>query len=76
MQVNVFVSQVHQDGSPTQTLILPAVPEAAIPKHLQNIEWRYFVTTDSSDSVIGAYPSELENSLNIDGYMVLTQRTV
>ncbi len=74
MQVNVFISRARQDGSPTQTLILPAVPDAVIPKHLQNIEWRYFATTDCSDSLLRAHPSEILNALNSVGYMVLARR--
>lgn len=72
MQVNVFISAVEHDGSPTQMLVLPFGPEAAIPRHLQHIDWRYFATTFAGDSVIGAEKAEVEVALTSEGYL-LTQ---
>jgi hypothetical protein len=72
MQVNVFVSEVHQDGEPTQMLALPSGPEAVIPSHLRGIDWRYFATTESDDKIIGLAPGEVEVALARDGYLVVT----
>lgn len=72
MQVNVFVSEVRQDGGPTQMLVLPFGPEAAIPTHLQGIEWRYFATTEADDRIINVPPGEVEVALAADGYLVVT----
>jgi hypothetical protein len=70
MQVNVFVSEVKQDGSPTNLLVLPFGPEAVIPHHLHHIEWRYFATTDSGDSTIGRNKKEVEAALASDGFLL------
>ncbi|MBJ3784015.1 hypothetical protein [Devosia sediminis] len=70
MQVNVFISPPEHNGSPTQVLVLPAGPEASIPKHLQHIDWRYFATTVAGDSVIGADKGEVEVALASQGYLV------
>lgn len=70
MQVNVFISPVDHTGLPTQMLVLPFGPEAAIPKHLQHVDWRYFASTVAGDSVIGAEKGEVEVALASDGYLL------
>jgi hypothetical protein len=72
MQVNVFVSEVRQDGEPTQMLVLPFGPEAAIPAHLQGTEWRYFATTEADDKIINLPQGEVEVAIAADGYLVVT----
>ena len=74
MRVNVFVSEVMQNGEPTALLALPASPEAAVPAHLQNVEWRYFATVDAGDAVIGLPVDGVEAALVADGYVVTTPR--
>lgn len=74
MQVNVFVSEVKQNGEPTSMLVLPAGPEAAIPKHLQDIEWRYLATTDAGDTLIGYSRESIEFLMTTDGYFLTTPK--
>jgi hypothetical protein len=74
MQVNVFVSDVRQDGEPAQLLVLPYGPLAAIPGHLQNIEWRYLATTEADDRIIGLPAGEVEVALANDGYVVVAAK--
>lgn len=72
MQVNVFVSAVEQDGSPTSMLVLPSKADAAIPKHLQTVEWRYLATVDAGDEVIGLGARSVELAIAADGYVLTT----
>lgn len=74
MQVNVFVSEVKQDGEPTSMLVLPFGPEAAIPKHLQGLEWRYLATVDADDPVIGSPAGGVASALASDGYVLTTPK--
>ncbi|MFD2646377.1 hypothetical protein ACFSX5_01055 [Devosia albogilva] len=74
MQVNVYVSELHQDGQPTQMLVLPFGPDAAIPAHLQNMQWRYFATTEVDDRIIGLTRGEVEVALHRDGYLIVTPK--
>lgn len=76
MQVNVFVSEVRQDGEPAQMLVLPYGPQAAIPSHLQSIEWRYFATAEADDRIIGLPAGEAEIALAREGYVVVTPQVV
>ncbi len=71
MQVNVFISEVKQDGLAPTIVVLPSGPQAAIPKHLQHMEWRYFATVESGDKITGAPAGEVEAALARDGYMVV-----
>jgi hypothetical protein len=75
MRVNVFVSEVRQDGEATQLLVLPYGPLAVIPTHLQGIEWRYFATTEADDKIIGLHPGEVEIAIQEVGYAVVTPHT-
>ncbi|ODT80486.1 MAG: hypothetical protein ABS76_16255 [Pelagibacterium sp. SCN 64-44] len=72
MQVNVFVSEVEQDGTPTAMLVLPFGPEAAIPEHLRKVKWRYFATADADDAIIGLGRRDVESALATDGYVLTT----
>jgi hypothetical protein len=74
MQVNIFVSEVIQDGQPSTMLVLPVGPDAKIPKHLQNIEWRYLATTEADDRIIGMERGEVEVAISTDGYLVTKPR--
>jgi hypothetical protein len=72
MQVNVFISAVNQDGASPTIVVLPAGPQAAIPRHLQHLEWRYFATVESGDKITGAPAVEVETALARDGYLVVS----
>jgi hypothetical protein len=73
MQVNVFISAVTSEEKP-KLLVLPLGPEAAIPPHLQYLDWRYFATSSADDAIIGGPPGEVEVSLARDGYFLTTPR--
>ncbi|QQR38025.1 hypothetical protein [Devosia rhizoryzae] len=72
MQVNVFISEVQQDGERTQMLVLPTGPAAAIPIHLQDRNWRYFATTDADDQCIGLPKGEVSVALSVAEYLLTT----
>jgi hypothetical protein len=74
VQVNVYVSEVHQHGLPTQMLVLPFGPEAKIPVHLQDVQWRHFATTEADDQIIGLTRGAVEVALACDGYLLLSPR--
>lgn len=74
MQVNVFISEVKQNGEPTQMLVLPYGPEALIPSHLRHLEWRYFATAEADDRIIGLPPGEVEVALATSGYVLTSPR--
>ena len=74
MQVNVFISEVKQDGELTQMLVLPTGPSAAIPAHLQHRSWRYFATTDADDQCIGLPKGEVGVALSVAEYLLTTPR--
>ena len=74
MQVNVFISEVKQDGTAPTILVLPATAHAGIPRHLQDIEWRYFATTEADDKLLNTAPGEVEDAIARDGYLVTTRR--
>lgn len=75
MQVNVFISEVTQDGAPTAMLVLPSGPEAAIPPHLQHVDWRYFATVDSKDEIICRATGDVDTALAADGFALTTPAT-
>jgi hypothetical protein len=72
VQVNVFVSEVEHDGSPTAMLVLPFGPEAAIPEHLRKVDWRYLATAEADDALIGLGREGVEAALAADGYVLTT----
>lgn len=72
MQVNVFVSEVTQDGRPTSMLVLPYGPEAIIPEHLRQVDWRYLATAEADDRIIGLGREVVEAALKADGYVLTT----
>lgn len=74
MRVNVFVSEVEQDGTPTSMLVLPFTPDAVIPNVMQHIEWRYLATTNAGDSLIGFPRENVEFLLATDGYVLTTPK--
>jgi hypothetical protein len=71
MQVIVFISKVDQSGSAPRLLILPDRPDVAIPPHLRDTEWTYFVTTSSNDKLIGAAAARIEAELVTEGYSMV-----
>lgn len=73
MQVNVFVLKAGNDSPPT-LLVLPYGPMAAIPPHLQGVNWTYLATTTSDDKLIGAQSIAVEEDIGRVGY-ALVMRT-
>lgn len=71
MQVNVFIAKA-ADGAATTLLVLPHGPMAAIPRHLQGVEWSYFATTTADDKLIGATAETIEQGIGRDGYAVVS----
>ena len=73
MQVVVFISKANRRKSPAPILlILPDDPAAAIPRHLQPIEWSYFATVSVTDALLGAPPEEVANDLERNGYSLVS----
>ena len=70
MQVNVFIAKTADEVAPT-LLVLPYGPTAAIPRHLQGIEWRHFATTMTDDKLIGAQAEDVEDALSSHGYALV-----
>ncbi|AVF02923.1 MULTISPECIES: hypothetical protein [Devosia] len=70
MQVNVFVSKASEGEEPA-LLILPYGPAAAIPPHLQGLEWRHLAITSPEDKLIGADTGEIEVSIAEHGYALV-----
>lgn len=63
MQVNIFVSEVTQDGSPTSMLVLPYGLQAVIPVHLREVDWRYLARAEVDDPLIGLGRASVEAAL-------------
>jgi hypothetical protein len=70
MQVNVFIPVAEAEDSPTAMLVLADAPNAALPKHLRHIEWRYYATVQAGDQLIGADKATVETVLATKGYLV------
>lgn len=70
MQVSVFISEVREGEEPT-LLVLPHGPTAAIPRHLQGIEWRPLAITSPEDALLGADAAEIEIAIAEAGYVVV-----
>ena len=70
LQVNVFISQGGSGQAPSP-LVLPAVPGAAIPKHLQGAEWQHFATTLAGDKLLGASAAAIEDGITRNGYALV-----
>jgi len=71
MQVNVFISAGTEHRPPT-LLVLPLDPGTAIPRHLQNLEWRHFATTLTGDKLLGAQAAAIEADIERDGYALVS----
>lgn len=71
MRVNVFIADRSGEG-PTQLLVLSLGPEAAIPRHLQHLEWRHFATTMTDDKLLGAPSSDIEKSIAQHGFALVS----
>lgn len=70
MQVNVFIAKAADDAPPT-LLVLPYGPGAAIPPHLQRLEWRHFAIAMTDDKLIGAPAEAVEAGIARDGYVLV-----
>ncbi len=70
LQVNVFISEGGMGRAPS-LLVLPAVPWAAIPKHLQGAVWHHFATTMSGDKLLGASAAMIESGISRSGYALV-----
>lgn len=75
MQVIVFISRdPDHEGHVPSLLVLPDRAEAAIPKHLQGIEWRYFATTATTDRLLAKSRVDIERELEAEGYAIVNTR--
>ena len=71
MQVNVFISTPAAVDEVPSLLVLPYGPAAAIPRHLQGLEWRHLATTMSDDKLLGASAADVQQRIERDGYAVV-----
>jgi hypothetical protein len=52
-------------------LVLPYGPQAAIPRHLQGLDWRHMAVTMADDRLLGATHWKIEADLIRQGYAVV-----
>lgn len=75
MQVIVFISRdPEHEGHVPSLLVLPDRADAAIPKHLQGLEWRYFATTSTTDRLLAKSRVNVERELETEGYAIISTR--
>jgi hypothetical protein len=75
VQVIVFISRdPSQEGHVPSLLVLPDQADAAIPRHLQGIEWRYFATTSTTDRLLARSRVDVERELAAEGYAIVATR--
>jgi hypothetical protein len=75
VQVIVFISRdPDHDGRVPSLLVLPDRADAAIPKHLQGLEWRYFATTSITDRLLAKSRVDIERELEAEGYAIVSTR--
>ncbi|WIJ24014.1 hypothetical protein [Devosia sp. RR2S18] len=67
--MNVFIG--HRSGEQPELLVLPYGPMAAIPPHLQTLEWRHMATTGAGDRLLGATEDKIKAEIAISGYAVV-----
>lgn len=74
MQVVVFISKANggKNNHAPMLLVLPDDPGAAIPRHLQTIEWSYFATVSVTDALLGAPPEVVTADLERFGYSLVS----
>jgi hypothetical protein len=74
MQVVVFISKANGEKKNLAPilLVLPNDPGAAIPKHLQPIDWNYFATVSVTDALLGASPEAVTADLERYGYSLVS----
>lgn len=70
MQVNVFIS-APLEGEEPSLLVLPYGPEAAIPKHLQEMRWRHLAVTSPEDKLLGADATMIKDTIDDCGYALV-----
>lgn len=70
MRVNVFITR--RDGQlQNELLVLPCSSEASIPAQ-HRLEWVYYATTDTSDSMFGNMDADtLEEEIAEKGFAVV-----
>lgn len=69
MQVMVFISKaVDNPGHQPTLLALPPSPTAAIPKHLQHLEWTYYAEMDAEDVSLGGKAARIDQLIEKNGY--------
>lgn len=70
MQVNVFISEINEGEEPT-LLVLPYGPLAAIPTHIQGLEWRNLAVASSTDSLLGESEEVIKAAISEKGYALV-----
>jgi len=76
VQVIVFISRdpANQQAHAPMLLVLPDRADAAIPKHLQGMDWRYFATTSTDDRLLAKSRIDVAQELEAQGYALLDPR--
>ncbi|WIJ26577.1 hypothetical protein [Devosia sp. RR2S18] len=67
--MNVFIA--HHSGEEPELLVLPYGPMAAIPRHLQKIDWRHMAVTGAGDRLLGATEDKIKAEIAISGYAIV-----
>lgn len=72
MQVLVLISKANGSEQRPTLLVLRNESDAAIPKHLQTVEWIYFATVAIDDKLLGAPPEAVAADLERQGYALVS----
>ena len=71
MHVNIFISS-EETEQPRRLLVLPIAPDAAIPSHLRDVQWRHFARTMTGDKLLGATAESIEADIDRLGYALVS----
>ena len=72
MQVMVLISKTNGTAQKPTLLVLRNDPGAAIPRHLQPVEWTYFATVAVDDKLLGAPPEAVLADIERQGYSLVS----
>jgi hypothetical protein len=72
MQVMVLISKTNGNEQRPTLLVLRDHPGAAIPRHLQPVEWTYFATVAVDDALLGAPPEAVVADIERQGYALVS----
>ncbi len=70
MQVNVLIARGGEEFAP-ELLVLPYGPMAAIPRHLQALDWRHLAVTMTDDKLLGAAGPRIRADIAQNEYAVV-----